>query len=274
LGQLVYNGFSCRNCRNTISLPNRFIRNLLYELNEDFQTEWTPYWSEGKRYDVYLKNKKIIIEMDGGFHNNNTKYYSKIETLFIDRRKDYLAKKHNIEVIRIDCSYIGADIYSNEQKIIEETYFMLKDIFDINMELLNNIMDKTRDKDKVKCWELYNQGMDFKELKKYFNISDSCVREWCKLGNKLGKCSYTKEDYQINRKRKRKGEKFIICLNDKRIFESMGKASNFYNISINSISRSCNKKNYRPNHGICFKKINHKHNKTLRMVGGYKWEER
>ena len=275
LGQLTYSGYSCKSCSNTISLPNRFMRNLLKELNIDFIAEWCPSWGEGKFYDFYIPSLELIIEMDGGFHNNDTKYYSAIETKFIDRRKDFLANKHKIKVIRIECSYKGSDIYKNEKDVINNTYNKLYDVFNLNYDLLETIMDLSRDKDKIRCWELYNKGMNFKYLREYFGVDQTTIRNWCKLGSKLGKCDYTKKEYIKTRKEKGNNGKYIICLNNKKIFKSLSEASRFYNISINSISRSCNSKKYSPKHGLLFRKIIYKHNKVFRVLNwrGYNGKE-
>lgn len=223
----------------------------------------------------YIPSLELIIEMDGGFHNNDTKYYSAIETKFIDRRKDFLANKHKIKVIRIECSYKGSDIYKNEKDVINNTYNKLYDVFNLNYDLLETIMDLSRDKDKIRCWELYNKGMNFKYLREYFGVDQTTIRNWCKLGSKLGKCDYTKKEYIKTRKEKGNNGKYIICLNNKKIFKSLSEASRFYNISINSISRSCNSKKYSPKHGLLFRKIIYKHNKVFRVLNwrGYNGKE-
>ena len=52
--------------------------------------------------------------MDGGFHeklHSKEKYYTLEDIKYIDSMKDKLAIEHNIEMIRIDCSYDYHDRY-------------------------------------------------------------------------------------------------------------------------------------------------------------------
>lgn len=107
----------CDKCRGGISFPNRFMFNLLKQLNINFETEkrfeWCTYFNKYKNkecigvYDFYIPSKNLIIEMDGGFHYKdneiNGKSYGEIE--LIDLEKDRLAKLHGLKVIRIDCDY-------------------------------------------------------------------------------------------------------------------------------------------------------------------------
>ena len=112
-------GFACPKCSDGISYPNKFMANILSELNIDFETEYSPTWCvfynkfKNKdircRYDFYFKHddNKYIVEMDGWWHReyNNISGQSSEESKEIDWYKDKLAKEHNIEVIRVDCGY-------------------------------------------------------------------------------------------------------------------------------------------------------------------------
>ena len=66
-------GFGCTKCGDGISYPNKFIINLLKQLNVDFKTEYSPDWVNGRRYDAYVPSLSLIIEMDGGLGHGKKK---------------------------------------------------------------------------------------------------------------------------------------------------------------------------------------------------------
>ena len=53
-------------CGDSISYPNKFMFNILSQLNIDCEREFSPTWIYPKRYDFYIPEKNLIIEMDGG----------------------------------------------------------------------------------------------------------------------------------------------------------------------------------------------------------------
>ena len=81
--------------------------NLLEQLNLEFETEYCPQWIDKSKYDFYIPSKNLIIEMDGAFHYKDNKMsgQTKEKSKKIDNRKDELANKHGLKVIRIDCNY-------------------------------------------------------------------------------------------------------------------------------------------------------------------------
>ena len=114
-------GFHCNLCSQSFSYPERFMGNLLNMLNIKFIPEYSPKWISPKRYDFYLPNKQIIIEMDGAWHyiDNNMNGQSKDDIQENDKYKDELAKSNNLKVIRIDSynsefNYIKNNILNSE----------------------------------------------------------------------------------------------------------------------------------------------------------------
>ena len=82
------------------------MKTVLELLNEDYEYQYSPKWIKPKRYDFYIKNKNLIIEVDGGLgHGNNKTIDNKTpeETKAIDDYKDKMAEKNGINVIRINC---------------------------------------------------------------------------------------------------------------------------------------------------------------------------
>ena len=48
-------GFSCTNCSDGISYPNKFFRNMLTQLNVDYIPEWAPDFIKPMAYDFYFE---------------------------------------------------------------------------------------------------------------------------------------------------------------------------------------------------------------------------
>lgn len=113
-------GLSCPYCGDGISYPNKLMYNLLSELGERFENEVVFHWCKFPsyyddsvlsfgRYDFVIEDKKMIIEMDGGFGHGNDPHpfskYTRDELIYRDKMKDLLAINHGYIIIRIDCDY-------------------------------------------------------------------------------------------------------------------------------------------------------------------------
>lgn len=101
-------GLGCHVCSDGVSYPNKFIRNVLKQLNIDFISEYSPDWAGHYKYDVYFKldNDEYIIEMDGFGHGFvDTPYSTMEEQIKVDKIKDDLAFNNGIHLIRVNCHY-------------------------------------------------------------------------------------------------------------------------------------------------------------------------
>lgn len=92
----------CHVCTKGVSYPNKLMKLILLKflkegdiLEEEYMLKKIDQsWDGLHRFDFRYNN--LIIEMDGGLsHEDKT----------IDDKKDNFAKKHNFDVIRIDCNY-------------------------------------------------------------------------------------------------------------------------------------------------------------------------
>ena len=243
-------GLSCPKCSDGISMPEKTMFNILQQLNIDFTYQLSKKkfdWCNDYRYDFYfeLNNKKYIIEMDGklghGNEDNHMNGQTKEESKAIDDYKDKLADKHEIEVIRIDCKKSELEyIKNNILKSKINKLFDLKEIdwLDCYKFSCSSFMKKACD-----TWNKYEYST--MQIGKILNLSESTIRNYLKQGNKLNWCNYNPKEIQ-----KQNGKNFghkgmkVICLNNKKIFNSISEAKRYLNKNINIYYCCKNKINF------------------------------
>lgn len=128
-------GFSCDYCGdNSGSFGEKFVYNMLDQLNVDFNKEYSPEWAYPYRYDfMFIYNdKSYIIEVDGGWHfeDNNKSGKTAEESQKIDKYKDSIAIEHGFTVIRLNYNYK----YNNKIDYIVNSIMdsQLSQIFDLS----------------------------------------------------------------------------------------------------------------------------------------------
>lgn len=194
---LLHKRFSCSRCGDGISYPNKFMFNLLEQLNINFKSEYCPQWVDKSKYDFYLPDNNIIIEMDGAFHyrDNNMTGQTKEQSKQIDDYKDKMAKEHGIKVIRIDCNYT----FENKFEYVKNNIInsKLNDLFDLNNIDWNKInYNSTVNTLMIKICKLKhdNPNLTSSNICDLLNPKNSCskstITKWLKLGNELGLCEY------------------------------------------------------------------------------------
>ena len=184
-------GFSCENCSDGVSIPEKILR----EINKQFKLSWNfevKILINDKKYirDCYDKENKIIIEMDGCFGNHNKEYHN-------ERDRDFLAIGEY--TIRIDLT--------NKNEYIKNTFEYIKHqilnsnlpnylyyVYNIDINNLNwdLIWKNSQNSLCVQAWEKWNNGIEVKDIAETLNLSKVTVRTYLKRGNKCGVCSYTK----------------------------------------------------------------------------------
>lgn len=184
-------GLSCSNCSDGKSYPEKFIFNLLSQLKVEFISEKTFEWSEGKRYDFYLPDYNMIIEVNGGQHYKEgfkiTGGRSLKEERENDKLKEDLAKlNYIIEYVTINAKYSNFDYIKSS--ILNNYEF--KKIFDIShIDFLkchefatNSVVKLTSD--------LYNLGYSVSEIAKKLLIHRKTVSNYLKRATELKWCNY------------------------------------------------------------------------------------
>ena len=200
-------GVCCNKCNDNISYSNKFMFNLLQQLNIDFKSEYSPKWIGDKRYDFYIPSKNLIIEMDGGFHkkDNNMNGQTAKESKEIDNYKDKLAKEHGIRVIRIDCDY---DNIENRFEFIKNNIInsILNEMFNFNNI---NWIDVGKESEKsllikvCNYWKEHNnvnnENLSTTDLSIIFKKDRHVISRYLKRGTELGLCKYDPQKESINK---------------------------------------------------------------------------
>lgn len=203
LSQVSTSGLSCPKCGKGISYPNKFMFNLLKELNIDFEKEklftWCKYYDIYKNketigyYDFVIESMKLIIEMDSSLgHGNYVFGMSNLtieETKFRDFMKDKLAQENGYKIIRIICPYNSNDNRFNvcKQSVIDSKLYSLFDFSQINWGKIKvnsegNIMKN--------ILNLYNTGVTTKEIANKLKIHQSSVINYLHRASELNISNY------------------------------------------------------------------------------------
>lgn len=191
---LCNNGFSCDICSDGISYPNKFAHELFRQLSNQYlkyEYEYTSDWSKNYFYDNYIKllnNEEIIVEMDGAYH-----YIDRWKNNH-DEEKDFLAKSHNINVIRIDCNY--KKVSERFEYIKNNIVLSLKNYFDLDFIDWNKCDLCGVSSIVVEVAKYYNdnpKAMNV-DIAKHFNISIYTLREYLHVGERLGLCNYVRNN--------------------------------------------------------------------------------
>ena len=189
---IVRRGYSCHICSDGISIPEKFMSNILRQLNINYiyqlaksDFEWCGYF----KYDFYLPKYNMIIETHGLQHyedNTNLKR-SLYEEQWNDLFKYKCAKSHVNDYIVTDCRY--STLEWMKENIIKELgiYF---DLSNIDWELA---WEESQNSLCVKAWELWNNGIhDLNKIGEILDLNSNTIRKYLKTGKEINKCSYTK----------------------------------------------------------------------------------
>ncbi len=259
-------------CNDGTSYPNKFMFNVLDQLNIEFKPEFSPKWIGRKLYDFYIPSKNIIIEMDGGL-GHGKKTHSKSnktakETKADDDYKDLMAEQHGIKVIRINCD--ESNIEFIKDNILESE---LIDYFDFsNIDWLRVEEFALKNRVKVAC-ELKRDNPDLlcKEIGEMMKLGISTINLYLKKGSKIWDwCEYNPKEEWVKsaiKTGKTRGKQVEIFKNgiSLGIFDSCKelemKSEALFGIKLTSscISQCCNNK-LKKHKGFVFKYVEKQNN--------------
>lgn len=250
----INTNFSCDYCSDGISIPEKFVRNIFSQINIDITPQYSPKWARtiGKKYyDIYIENIKVIIEIHGMQHYEETggKFKNKPlkKQIENDKLKYNLAIQNNISPE----NYIIIDArYSELEWLKESCIKSLYATFDLSHVDWGVTWENAQKSIVYDVWSAWNNRDVSKEgvfyMRKKFKLGKSTITNYLKRGNNINMCIYdsdeekdkrvlylknaiSKEVYQFDKK----NNIFI------KKFSSISDAGRELNIKNSGISNSC-----------------------------------
>jgi predicted transcriptional regulator len=229
ISDLKWYGFSCPKCGDNISYPEKFIFNLLEQLNVEFEIQKKFDWSQNKRYDFYIPSLNCIIETHGGQHYKETK--SNWSTLQKVQENDQIKKQltinNNIDnYIVLNCEQSNFEFIKNNIMCSE-----LPKIFNFNESDIKWLKcEEYTASNLVKevCYLWNNEIKSVLMIANKLKLSQVTIRKYLKRGTLLNWCNYD----SIKQRRKQ-----IICITTNEIFNSIKEAQKYYHTK--NISSCC-----------------------------------
>jgi len=256
IANLIRSGFGCPKCSDGVSYPNKFMFNILKQIQnlniiEYFETEktfdWLIYEFKNKirkgKLDFYfeINGRSYGVEMDGGWHrkDNGLSGQTKEESQYIDDEKDRLCEEYDVEVIRIDC--IKSELEWIKNNILNSELSLLLNLNKNNIHWLKCHEYACKNLVKLVC-TLWNNGIrNISEIAKESKFGRLAIRGYLKQGTELGWCDYDANEEKINNYSS-VSERFsvkVICLTTGEIFNSQTQAGIKYNIPSSGIYACC-----------------------------------
>lgn len=213
---LVKQGFGCPICSDGISYPNKFMGNVLLQIQKQhsnvfFETEKTFEWSKNvvhdnpklcgsKRYDFYIcAQNKIIVECHGKQHYDDVFFNGTNRRKTLDEEKendnikqalatDYCVSKDRYVVI--DCSKSTMEFMRNS--IMQSNLPNLLDFKESDIDWAK--CEKTASNSLlIQCCDLWNSGVkSATKIAKIVGISCSTSSKYLRKGDDIGLCKYIK----------------------------------------------------------------------------------
>lgn len=195
ISEIHSRGISCPRCSDNISYPEKFVFNLLNQLNVNFETQKTFLWSQSKRYDFYLSDINCLIEVHGVQHYENNRFSSLNGARSLkeeqknDEIKKGLAEANGIEhYVVIDCRRSNIDwIRDNiiESKLLSVLNFNIEQI---DWNECHAFACNTMVKNVCNLW---NSGIrSITLIGREISLHRSTVGKYLKQGTELGWCYY------------------------------------------------------------------------------------
>ena len=200
VANVVKRGVSCKKCGDGISFPEKFIFNLLTQLNIKFDTYKSFEWSDGRIYDVCtydnFDNPKYILEIHGKQHYSGgfdrvggRTYLNEIDN---DAYKMNLAINNGFTKDRyvvIDCRESTLEYIKNS--VEKHAFFKLYDLTNIDWNLCAKNATSSY---AIRAMELWEIGYGVKHISNELHLSVNTIDKYLKRGVKIGLCSYTKNE--------------------------------------------------------------------------------
>lgn len=223
-------GLSCNKCSDGISFPNRFMYNMLNQIGVNFYSEYIID-GENYRYDFYIPNINMIIEMQGRQHYDgwNSKRITKEEIQRNDKAKREYAINNGITLyLEIDCKESNKNYIKKSILNSELSKFFNLDNIDWNKCCIDSIKSFI-----YISAEYYNNGMSTYDISNKLGFCSSTIVRWLKVANDLNLCSWIPSNGFLEE------EKPVIMLNELKVYNSISEASRDIGQCVQNISEAC-----------------------------------
>ena len=220
----LFHGFSCNQCSDGISYPEKIMASILSELNIEYQKQFM-FEDFNYMYDFYLPEYNTIIEVHGEQHYEGHR----------DSRWKTYEKEHENDLYKYDLSVLNGYEYNKN--------FFIIDAQKSNIEYLKNSIEqcqfftqfnltnidwKKKDMEAQKSlkievceyWNEYkNEDITIRDLVEIFGISKSTIRNYLKWGNKNNLCIYDAKEEKIKKCNRQSIFVFLIKENEEKWFD-------------------------------------------------------
>mgnify|MGYP000879902175 CR=1 FL=1 len=246
------NGLSCPKCGDGISYPEKFMYNVLEQLNINFiyqLTKTTFNWCDKYKYDFYMSEYNIIIETNGKGHYEEGFGRCGGRTLKEEQENDKFKKELALQNGIKPENYVVIDCRESTLEWIKKYILSskLNELFDLSkIDWLKCHKFACSSLVKKAC-DLWNSGIcSTTKIGKTLNLCQAVIIKYLKQGAKLGWCDYDVKKIIVENARinGNANKKAIVCLNNKKIFSSIKETQNYYNINLNISSCCQNKQKY------------------------------
>ena len=223
-------GIGCPCSCDGYSLGEKTMMYILNKNNISYVTQKTFKWSGKKKYDFYIQDKSLIIEVNGLQHSKGINFYSKRNETKNDKYKYDIAKENGIA----NYVYIDYSVCTSKYLIEQVKSSILTELLNLDFSILDEkecfLFCSTSFKRKV--WELWNNGFNSKEISSELKLATNTITHYLNEGNKYGITNY---DGSLEKK---KGSYHkVICINTLEVFDGIQVAQDKYNI--NNIAACC-----------------------------------
>lgn len=202
-------------CGDGFSYPEKFMFNLLEQLNYEFITQYSPDWIKPYRYDFYLPNRKLIIEVDGGLGHGHVNNLNNNVSSSMDRdnEKDKKAFEHYLQVKRIN-SVISTCAFMKDS-IVSSGIFTENELARVDFTLCDSFACSNRCKTICEFYE-NNKPITTSELSEKFKLHQTVVWKYLCKGTEFGWCDYDGKNIMQNNGESRR-KQIVVIKDDKEL---------------------------------------------------------
>lgn len=186
--KLTNYGVACV-CGDGFSYPEKFIFNLLSQLNIEFRPQYYLTNDSLLRYDFYIPQYKIILEVNGVQHYKQKWDRNEVEN---DKKKKDFALLNGIE----EKNYVILDCRESNLEFIKKSVIesRLNKIFDFNSIDFVKCSEFASSNLMKQASELWNDGKTVKEISEMMKLHKHTIISYLKNGNSNKWCSYVPGD--------------------------------------------------------------------------------